>query len=159
MDIEQASPRTSDREVAERYARLYGPFAVVMLLLTFFPYMRARGPKGGITPHQFGNLWAESFGAGGDNEVASFGMVLFVAAIVLVLIATFVVPPPALTAAIALLALIIAIMLWTRPGFYNTPALSDAGTADVAIGFALAVFAIVHTTHLVLRRRDRNLPD
>ncbi|PRZ43907.1 hypothetical protein CLV47_10131 [Antricoccus suffuscus] len=155
MDVEGATPRLTDRDLADRYARLYGPFAVVMLLLTFFPYMRSGEPKGGITPHEFGSLWREAFGPGGDNEVATFGAALFVAAIVLVLIATFVPPPPVLTATIAVLALIIVVMVWTRPGFYNTPALTDAGIADIAIGYALVVLTITHTIHTVLRRSAR----
>lgn len=156
MTSDTPATRPTDRELADSYARLYGPLAVVMLL-TFFPYMQDRVDESGNVVLEFGSLWQESFGSGGDTQVASLGMVLFVATIVLVLIAAFVKPPSGLTAAIALLALIIAIMVLTRPGFYAMPPLTDAGIADVAIGFAVALTAIVQTTHLVLRRLDRNL--
>jgi hypothetical protein len=86
---------------------------------------------------------------------AVLGIMLFAVLAVLLVAGALRDGSVALPIGIAIFAALVALMLITKPGTGTpTPALSDAGTAGLALVVCTALLAVVHAIHLsVLHRR------
>lgn len=144
MDDQLAGLRKelSDAGVATAYARLYGPIAVVALLIAFQP----------IIEGNYGSLWETAARpAGGPAVLGLFLMFLLVGCL------GWATLKPARTAAlpvaISILAALIVLMLLTRPGTGSPKAsLTYEGNAALAIAFVTIGLGVAHTIHLSRRR-------
>jgi hypothetical protein len=84
---------------------------------------------------------------GGD--VAVFALLLLAALVILLTVAVFRVRVIMLPVAAAGLAILLALMLATKPGTGRpTPALNDAGTSGLVLAVCIAAIAVVHAVHL-----------
>lgn len=131
------------------YGCLYGPLAVVALVLSFTPLYRL-GPSSTETY----SLWRETTEPGGG--IAGVGVCFLLVLITLLVAATFAPHAPVLGYAIAALGAVIALMVATHPGFGDEVSLNYYGVACVVVaccGAALGVAHGVHTTVLRGRRR------
>lgn len=128
-------------EDAAGYARLYGPLAVVSVVISFLP----------ILPEDYGTLWEMAGRPGGGPAV--IGALLMGGLIALLAYASF---RPARTSAvptaIAVLAALIAVMLITRPGTSSPrPGLTSFGDAALAVAICTLALALSHLVRI--RRR------
>lgn len=134
-----------DAGVATAYARLYGPIAVVAVVIAFQP----------ILDGDYGSLW-ETAGrpAGGP---AAFGLFLMFGLVGCLGWATL--KPAhttALPVAISIIATLIVLMLITRPGTGSTKAsLSYHGNAALAIGVVTIALGVAHAIQVGRRAADR----
>jgi hypothetical protein len=119
------------------YARLYGPLAVVGVMVAFFPLVTVDS----------GTLWTLATRAHGGSAV--LGLLLIGALVVLLTHATF---RPARTRGvpigIAVLAGILAVMLITKPGAGAQEHLTPFGNAALAIASGTFALAISHVVRL-----------
>ncbi|MGW7683747.1 hypothetical protein ACWGID_23620 [Kribbella sp. NPDC054772] len=120
------------------YARLYGPLAVVSVVISFQP----------ILPPDYGTLWEMAGRQGGGPAI--LGALLMGAMIALLAHASF---RPATTVAvptgIAVLAGLIVVMLLTKPGTRSpTPELTSFGDAAVAVVCCTCALAVSHLVRL-----------
>jgi hypothetical protein len=128
-------------EDAAGYARLYGPLAVVSVVISFLP----------ILPVEYGTLWEMAGRHGGGPAI--LGVLLMGGMIALLAYASF---RPARTTlvpgAIAVLAALIVVMLITKPGTASPrPGLTSFGDAALAVAICTLALAVSHVIRL--RRR------
>jgi hypothetical protein len=134
-----------DRDLSTGYARLYGPLAVVSVVLAFMPLM---------DEEDYGTIWDMAGRSGGDMAV--LGILLMFGLIGCLGYAT--VRPVAsagLPVTITVLAVLIALMLIFKPGSGTpTPSLTHEGQAALAVAVVTGLLAVGHALHL--RRRGRS---
>lgn len=139
---------TEAEKIDSLYARFYGPLTVLMIVLTLLPY-HAPKPDDAST---YGNIWQEV--AENGNGIDILSLLVFLCLIVLMIFATIgKLPLPGLVA-IAVCALIIAIVLWTSPGYYEKPPFTRAGVVDIVIGFITAALTLTHVIHVIIINRS-----
>jgi hypothetical protein len=132
--------RVNEQDAAG-YARLYGPLAVVSVVISFQP----------ILPPEYGTLWEMAGRESGGPAI--IGVLLMGAMIALLGYASF---RPARTTlvpgAIAVLAALIVVMLITKPGTASPrPGLTSFG--DAALAVAICTFALAVSHVVRIRRR------
>lgn len=128
------------------YGSLYGPLAVVALTLSFTPLFRLSSSD--PTPY---SLWAEMTDPNGG--VAVIGVIALLVLIGLAVGAVFRPEARWLGFVIAGLAVLIAVMLATHPGFGDDVTLSYFGVACVVVSLCAAVLGIVHGAHTTIDAR------
>jgi hypothetical protein len=142
QQLTQLRKELYDAGVATAYARLYGPIAVVAVLIAFQPILEGT----------YGSLWETAARpAGGPAVLGLFLMFLLVGCLGWATLRP--VRTTALPVAIAILAALIALMLITRPGTGSPKAsLTYEGNAALAIAVVTIGLAVAHTIHLSRRR-------
>jgi hypothetical protein len=133
----------TDSDIAAGYARLYGPIAVVSLLIGFLP----------ILPPEYGTLFEMASRPGGDP--ALLGIMLMGALVGCLGFAALRPPRTAgLPVAISMIAALIVVMLLTKPGTSEpTPSLTPAGDAALAIAVLTVFLGIANVLQLRRARR------
>jgi hypothetical protein len=127
------------------YARLYGSMAVLALALSFMPLFD--DVVVGDVRSTYGSLW-DMAGRNSDAP-AGLGIILLLALVALLSVATFGTRNPTLLVAIAVDAALIVLMLLTKPGTGEpTPSLSGAGQAGLVTALGAMVLTITHAVHL-----------
>jgi hypothetical protein len=132
------------------YARLYGPLAVVSAALIFLPLLEdvvIVDSSGGTLTWDYGTLWEMAGNSGG--EPAALGILLAVALIVMLTVATFRTAGSwPLPTGIAVVAALVALMLLTKPGVGDPPPdLTPAGTAALVVAIYACVLGVAHGVH------------
>lgn len=130
------------------YARFYGPLTVLMVVLTLLPY---HAPKPGGTS-TYGNIWQEV--AENGNGIDILSLLVFLCLIVLMIFATIGKLPPIGLVATAACALIIAMVLWTSPGYNEKPPFTQAGVVDIVLGFITGALTLAHAIQMIIINRS-----
>lgn len=152
------APGSAAARIADRYGRFYPPIAVVVVVLAFLPLYRdvvVHYGDGVTMTASYGSVFEMAGQDHGGPAVA--GILLLVLLVIMLAASTFrgtSAVAPGVTAAVAAL---LAVMVLARPGTGSpAPALTDAGTAGVALAVCTAVLAFAHAVHVArLRRADQ----
>jgi hypothetical protein len=148
MDQHQLGGRLAELEHAIRtgvYARLYGAIAVLALALSFMPLFE--DVVDGDLRTTYGSLWQMAGRPGGGPAV--LGVLLLLGLIALLVVGTVGVRSAMLPIAVAVDALLIVLMLITRPGAGTPkPDLTGAGTAALVIALCAVAVSVAHAIHL-----------
>lgn len=129
----------SEHDIGAGYARLYGPLAVVSVVIAFLPI---------LDEEEYGTLWEMASRPGGSPAV--FGIILMFG-LVGCLGYSALRPargtgPPI---AIIVLAAVITVMLLTKPGTSSPGnSLTPEGDAALAIAIGTVLLAVSHVLHL-----------
>lgn len=152
-DQQELESRLAELERTARfgaYGRFYAPIAVVALALSFLPLFD--DVVDGDIRTTYGTIWQMAGRNSGDPAV--FGILLMLALIALLAVATVRVRSPRLPIAIAVDGALIVLMLISKPGTGSpTPSLSDSGTAALMIALGTVALALAHAAHLYAHRR------
>jgi hypothetical protein len=131
-----------DAGVATAYARLYGPIAVVALVLAFQP----------IIDEDYGSLWETAARPAGGPAVLGL-LLMFVLVGCLGYATLRPVRTVAIPVTISIVAALIVMMLLTKPGTGNPrPGLTYEGEAGLALSLLTIGLGLAHTIHLSRRR-------
>lgn len=136
-------------DVATGYARLYGPLAVVCLVISFLPI---------LPEDEYGTLYEMAGRTGGGPAV--LGILLMLSLVVSLGYAAL--RPrytPGVPLTITVLAAVIVLMLLTKPGTASpTPSLTPEGDAALAVAFVTTALGIAHLLQLrqAAQRRTRS---
>jgi hypothetical protein len=138
-----------------RYGLFYAPAALAVVALAFLPLFKdvvVRESSFAVLRYSYGTVFDMAGRPEGGPAVLGL---IFLACLVVCLVAATLRPPRSagLPVAIAILAAVIVLMLITKPGTATpTPALTGSGTAGLVLAIGIAALAIAHAIQLASRR-------
>lgn len=153
--VERLERTTRHDDTYRGFGPAYAAAAAAMIILTFLPLYGDSVDKEYDITWRYGSIWEI---AGNDNSgVSMIGILLFVALITVLAIASFVRVTEAIGLPISAIgiSLVLVVLILTKPSTPDPdPALEYGGQASVAILLITALIAAVHVGLLARLRRD-----